>query len=180
MITTTTTTPETPSPDKNATRKPMPAERTLRHEFGQKELIELGKQLGDTLNEARQVEADFDRVKGDFKARTAACDAKIGSLRDKVTSGYELRLTKCEWRFDDPKASFKTLYRLDTNLAIATEPMTEPEKQAELPLEDVSKNSTPGKPATEGPKAARVSSGGVVAVESDGKDINDPDASKAP
>ncbi len=185
------TTPVTTT--KPALRKPVASERLLRHEFSDKEKLELGRELGDKLQEAAQIEADFTRVKGDFKAREAAVTASIGSLRDKVTSGYELRSTKCEWRFDEPKVGFKTLFRLDTDAAITTEPMTELEKQVPLPLETkpaegplvpptvtTATEPPPVRPKTEErPKAARVGSGGVVGLPSDGQDLRDPDASKA-
>lgn len=174
-------TPETDT-DKPFVRKPVSTERMLRHEFSDKEKLELGRELGDKLQEAAQIDADFTRVKGDFKARDAAVTASIGSLRDKVTSGYELRSTKCEWRFDEPKTGFKTIYRLDTDTAIATETMSEHEKQLSLGEQAVTVPVVafpPSPRASQGAKAARVGSGGVVGLPSDGDDLRDPDASKA-
>jgi hypothetical protein len=185
----------TPAQTKPAdVRKPVPTERMLRHDFTDKETLALGRELSEKLSERSQLEADLNRVKGDFKARDAALEAKILSLRDKVNTRYELRTTKCEWRFDDPKPGFKTIYRLDSETPIETEPMTEAEKQIPLPLDGkagegaaapANGQSTPTEPPPvrpkpeERPKAARVGSGGVVGLPSDGDDIRDPDASKA-
>ena len=166
-------------------RKPVQTTRHLRHEFDNTEKLENAKQLAESLMEANRIDADFDRVKQDFKARLSTVEAKTGSLRDKVSSGYEMRETKCEWRFDDPKAGKKSLWRLDVDELVETTDMNEADKQTELPLADpeidaAKANRQPfGTPVAEAmEKATKTSHSGVVACEADGDDISDPDDNK--
>lgn len=166
-------------------KKPVQTSRHLRHEFDQDEKIENAKQLAEALSESDRIDADLERVKADFKARTSTVEAKIGALRDKVTSGYEMRETKCEWRFDNPKRGKKTLYRLDTKEAVETVDMSEADKQGELPPPAEKPTQTPAPEAfgtnvgTEVEKAtAKTNHRGVVSVPADGDDVRDSDDNK--
>ena len=123
-------TPEAPKVDK----KPKTTERTLRYVFKSDEKIDLGAKLGATLSEAAQIEADLDRIKGEFKGKTLAAQAQINSLRDKINSGYELRLIKCVIEMDNPKPGMASIFRTDTEECIETRDMTEAEKQGELDI----------------------------------------------
>lgn len=159
-----------------ATKPPTPTERALRHVFTNEESLENAKQLAECLMETNRIEQDFDRVKSDFKSRLSSVDARIGQLRDKVSSGYEIVTTPCEWRFDDPAPGRKSLWRLDTDELVETQEMTTADKQVELPL-------VPGAPLTASlapvlDRAVATSRGGVVACEADGEITTDPDENK--
>lgn len=180
----------TPAPTSEAPaaaiRKPIQTKRSLRYEFTNPERMQLGRDLAEAMTRSSQVDSDLTRVKTDFKARLSALESEMHSLRDKINTGYEIRDVECEWRFDDPKPNQKSLVRIDTGTVVEVQPMSEQEKQVELPFGE-GDESKPEKEASDAPppatapkaKAARVGSGGVVAVPSDGKDVGDPDAGKA-
>lgn len=161
-------------------RKPVPTTRHLRHEFDKDERLENAKQLAEALSESDRIDGELERVKADFKSRTTTVQAKIGGLRDKVTSGYEMRETRCEWRYDDPKKGKKSLYRLDTDTIVETVEMSEADKQGELPLPPPAEKPT----QTPAPEAfgtnvgtavekakAKTNHRGVVSVPADGDDV---------
>jgi len=127
------TDPKTPAAP--AAKKNKATERTLRHTFDVPEKIELGGKLASILSEMAQIDADLDRIKSEFKGKTAAAEAQLNSVRDKINSGYELRLTKCEVVLDKPKAGMAQVIRLDTGDVVEEREMTEQEKQAELDIE---------------------------------------------
>lgn len=168
-------------------KKPVQTSRHLRHEFDNAERLENAKQLAEALSESDRIDGELERVKADFKSRTTTVQAKIGSLRDKVTSGYEMRETKCEWRFDSPKKGKKSLVRLDTKEVVETVDMSEADKQGELPLTapEAKPTQTPA-PAAFGTNvgaevekvAAKTNHRGVVSVPADGDDVRDPEDNK--
>lgn len=126
----TTTQPPAPAPAK----KPKTTERTLRYSFTSMEKMELGIKLANTLSDIVQIEQDLDKIKTEFKSRTASAEASLNAIRDKINSGYEMRQTKCEIHLDKPEAGRATVIRLDTGEVVETRDMTEAEKQAELEL----------------------------------------------
>lgn len=108
--------------------------RLLRVIYTDEEKLELGKQLAEAHNDSAQVESDLDRVKADFKAKQSVLDEKIGSLSRGISTGYQMKDTKCKWEMDKPKANWKTLRRLDTEEVVETVEMTTADKQSEIPL----------------------------------------------
>jgi hypothetical protein len=104
--------------------------RQLRYVFTDAERLEKGKQLADTLNKLSSTEADLDRIKSDFKARTSVLDTEISTLKDCVFSGFELREYICFWEYDAPEKGKKTLRRKEPPHDIACiEEMTEADRQ---------------------------------------------------
>jgi len=100
------------------------------------EKIEAGRELAEATNELTAIEEDKAQIVADFKHRTSAAEARIGVLSNKLRSGYEFRDVECEVRFDTPEKGQKQVVRLDTDEIVATNPMSEEEKQRELPLEE--------------------------------------------
>ena len=121
----------------NATKK-HETTRILRYTYTDPERLELGKALAQVHNELGQTNTDFDRVKAEFKSKISAHEAKIQDLSNKVSTGYDMRETKCRWNLDEPKKGKKTLVRLDTakeEIVEVTE-MTDADRQVDLPLSE--------------------------------------------
>lgn len=114
--------------------KKLETTRTCRVQYTDAERLELGKKLAESHNDLAKINADFDSVKTEFKAKISAEEARIVDLSNKVSSGHRMEPVKCKWRMDQPKVGMKELVRLDTNEVIETLEMTEHDKQAELNL----------------------------------------------
>lgn len=112
--------------------------RTLRVIYTDAERLELGSKLAEAHNDLSQVNADFDGVKAEFKAKTTAHEAQIVDLSNKVSCGYRMEPVKCRWVMDQPKPGLKELLRLDItpNVVVEGEEMSEHDKQAEMTLEE--------------------------------------------
>lgn len=132
--------------------------RTLRVIYTDAERLELGKKLAEVHNDLSQVNADFDGVKAEFKAKTTAHEAQIVDLSNKVSCGYRMEPVKCLWKFDQPKPGFKELVRLDfvPPITIESDEMSEHDKQGEITLVDM--------PASE---AIGIAGDGTVKVNAD-------------
>lgn len=159
--------------------------RQCRYNYTQAERLEKGRALADEYNALGEVQADFDRIKKDYKAREETHETKIQSLAEQVRSGYELRETLCYWTYNEPKPGRKTLRRSDNEEIFGEEDMTGADTQAVM--EDIDAESVTTEPInvtpiaitnTPGRKARRASSTGVVGIESDGDDLTNPDDSK--
>lgn len=125
-------TPTPPTPEvKKTTQK-------LRCKLSLTDNIEAGQRLADATEQLKSIEEEKSEVMADFKARTTAAEAEISVMSSKIRQGYEYRDVQCEIRFNDPKEGEKTTVRLDTNETVATGPMTDEEKQRDLPLEPAS------------------------------------------
>lgn len=128
--------PQKTTPDKQS-------KRHLRCEFTDKERLELARQLGEKNTELRRVDADKKRVAKDYGAQTSKIETEIGSLSDKVTSGYELREVECHEFFNQPKVGMKRVVRLDTLEEVGVESMSMEEKQRLLALEEETDPTNP-------------------------------------
>lgn len=127
-----------------ATPKNKAATRILRYVYTDKERLEIGKTLGQVHADLGNTNADFDRVKAEFKSKITAHEAKLTDLAHKVSSGYDMRDTKCEWTFDSPKKGHKTLRRLDTDEVVETAEMSQADFQQEIALETENGKSIDG------------------------------------
>lgn len=177
--------------------------RQLRYNYTPEERMERGRGLADEYNASGITDADFERVKKDYKSRTETHEAKIGLLAEQVRSGYELRETLCFWDYNQPTVGRKTLKRSDTLEAVCEEDMTAADKQLVmeevdavasvasaaananergLPAPKPEKQAEPDATTPKGPKKSdkprRTSRGGVVACDADGGDLHDDDENK--
>lgn len=115
---------------KKRTRK---TSQLLQCKLTEKELLEVGKQLGEANEDLVQIENEKSEVVASFNAKSTAAEAKISDLSRKVRNGYEYRQVPCLVEFDTPKVGMKQTVRTDTNEVVEkpTE-MTDDEKQLEL------------------------------------------------
>lgn len=147
-------------------RPPKKCEQSLRVNYTEKELLEIGKKLAEANRELESAENEKKSITGTLKAKCDSIAARVAQHSGEITNGYTYRNIPCETRFDTPTKGMKQTVRLDSNETIATEAMTLAEMQAELPLTIDIKS---GKPI-ERPPLRTVSGDGVVVTESEKND----------
>jgi len=117
--------------------------RSLRHDFTSPERGELGGKLAREIGNHRGIEAEFDQVKADYKAKLAKSEAEIDAFSTNLVNGFDIRPERCVviFRAADKKKDFyrETDYELCKNLSpvewpkpALTEDMTSDDFQAEL------------------------------------------------
>ncbi len=156
---------ENPTKMKNTTK---PVKLNLQYQFTRDELIAIGKDLGESVRNLRQLDDDFKMIRDEWKAKISAAEAHVASLSNKTASGYEFRDLDCTATMHDPKPGMKTIRRDDTGETVKMVAMEEREMQAELDLE--ARENAPGslaKPIDEAIEAA--------AQKANGEDILPPD-----
>lgn len=99
------------------------------------ELLEKSQELAKSQLDIKDAEARAKDVAADFKAVIAKLDATIGILSRAITNGYEYRDVECEWDFNYETGT-KTLTRNDTLAIIKVEPISDYERQQNLPLDN--------------------------------------------
>lgn len=165
-----------------APKPPKKTEQSLRVKFTEDEIVKLARKLAEKNAEAEQAENDKKAVTKQLAAKCDQIAAHVSEISGKINAGMEYRTVQCETTYDDPKPGMKTTRRLDTLEVIEQETMTLAELQQEIPFS----GSEDGKvvslaaerAAMESTAPRRTSRGGVVAVESDGQDIDDDEANK--
>ena len=100
------------------------------------ETIAAGKELAEATSELKELEEEKSNIVANFKARSTEKEARITVLTNRIRSGYEYRNVECQTTYDSPEEGKKQTVRSDTGEITATEPMTEEEKQRNLPLEE--------------------------------------------
>lgn len=115
--------------------------RSLRHNFTPQEKADIGASLAREIGTHRSVEADFDQVKADYKAKLAKIDAQINDLSTNLMNGFDIRPERCIviFRPQDKKKDYylESVVTEEGKLLIgekplATEDMTPQDFQAEL------------------------------------------------
>lgn len=89
--------------------------RTLRYEFTNEEMRELGRDLSVKNQELRQLEEQKKSVVADFGSRMTIAKEHISSLSDKVASGYEMRDVMCMVEYHTPEINKKSYTRTDNS-----------------------------------------------------------------
>lgn len=164
-------------PTPEATTAPAPTQETpalpkvkapvrtlvkLRRNLPSDELRLLGSTLANTFSELRSAEDEKKAVVTQCKAKIDAIKARATEIAGKVSSGFEMTDIQCEIRYDQPSPGMKSTVRLDTGEVINVDPMTDAERQTELPLK------------VEEKKPVNVGVGGVVVVAADKDGTIDP------
>ena len=170
-----------------APKPPKKTEQSLRVKFTEEEVVKLARKLAEKNAEAEQADNDKKAVTKQLAAKCEGIAAQVSEISGKINAGFEYRTVQCETTYDDPKPGMKTTRRLDTLEVIEQEAMTLAELQQELPFHGTASGevSVQVVPFASGRKPQgittphRMSRGGVVAVESDGEDIDDAEANTA-
>lgn len=157
-----------------AIRPPKKTEQSLRVNYTEKELLEIGKKLAEANRELEAAESEKKNITGTLKAKCDGIAARISQHSGELTNGYTYRQIPCEIRFDSPTKGMKQTVRLDNADIIATEAMTLAEMQSELPLGGEATITINGK-IDRAPTRHVSGSGVVVTDEDDGAILDDQD-----
>lgn len=155
-------------------RPPRKTEKSLRVNYTEKELLEIGKKLAEASQELSAAESEKKSVTATLKAKCDSIASRIEQHANELSSGYTYRNVPCEIRYDTPTKGQKTTVRIDNDQIVEVEAMTLAEMQADLPLTertpDGEVNLANGK-IERRPKAAKVDAetGAVVTPGDEGK-----------
>lgn len=121
----------------NPTDKPKNTiKRALLCTLNNEERRNYGIKLATTLDDIEAVETDKKRTNDHFKDRIAGLSAAADELKRKVSTGQEWRDVECEIRYCQPDPEHRQVIRMDTQEIVATELMTDADKQLKLSLVD--------------------------------------------
>ena len=100
----------------------------------QEELLDYSKQLAKNQQDKYEAESHKKSVVADCNDKIARLDSEMHALSRKINSGYEYRMTKCQYVFDWERLT-KTLIRIDTGEIVDIRPVTDEDKQQSLNME---------------------------------------------
>jgi hypothetical protein len=106
-------------------------ERSLKVNFTEKERFQLGSQLGEALRRLKSTQNDLAAVSAQYKSDIKQIDAEIGSLAERLNSGWEMRKVKCV-RIKDYNVGMIQIKRLDTLEIVEERAMDAEERQMGL------------------------------------------------
>jgi hypothetical protein len=89
--------------------------------------------LAEALDRRNQLDLERKDTMAEFKDREAKLDSEIGRLGTIVRGGKELRQVECEDQHNYKNGTADRV-RLDTGEVVQTRPLTEEERQQELPV----------------------------------------------
>jgi len=105
----------------------------LKYVFSPQEKSDLGAQLAQCFSDCTDAEARLKSVATQIKSEIARIEGEMGSLSEKIRTGYEHRNVKCEKLFDYRLGSV-TYTRLDSGEIYRERAMDEQERQQNLNL----------------------------------------------
>ncbi len=108
----------------------------LRHTFSEAERLKMGDELAAAYNRQADIDNEENVVKSQFKERRATIEQKISSLSRNLSNGFEMSNVECRLEWDSPNPFEVSYVRNDTNEVVRTRPMTEQERQLDLPLQE--------------------------------------------
>lgn len=103
----------------------------LRHEFGLDEINNMVKELTGAVKAKAIKEDEKTAIVSQYKAEIDGFQAKITSLSEKISAGFEMRMTKVRVVIDYEK-DMKTVTRLDTMEVVSSDKIPADERQMEL------------------------------------------------
>jgi hypothetical protein len=108
----------------------------LRHEFTAAERLEMGASLAEAHNRLAAIEDELAAVKAQFKERSTKEELAVGTLSRNLSNGFEMRNIPCTLEYDMPNVGEVSYRRKDNGQFVKARPMTEQERQLDLPLEE--------------------------------------------
>lgn len=156
----TTKAPPAPPPPKPTRTEPKKVLRSVKHIYAPAERQHIGDQLASHVQSLRAIDSEFEQVKAQFKARSAAAEAMIETLSTALTTGFEFKNKPCVLVMDTKRkrrvyfleeayelhedikdgAWLEADYALDyenvLGLAVAVEEMRPEDWQRELPVQE--------------------------------------------
>jgi hypothetical protein len=107
--------------------------RTLRYDFSEKEITDLGRELALATSRKVEKEAEKKAVTSQLAADVNLLASQTDNIAQKISNGYEFRSTECVVSYD-PDGGTVTVIRSDTDEIIETRPMTEAERQLKIEI----------------------------------------------
>ena len=104
------------------------------HYFADSEKLELGSKLAAAYQELGRIGDMKKQVTSEFKAQEDRKQSEINSLQQKITTGYEMRETRCRVEMFPP-LGVKRYFRESDGQQVHESTMTRDDYQQELPLE---------------------------------------------
>lgn len=83
--------------------------RLVKHTFTQTERLEMGGELARAVGRVRQVEVEFEGIKGTYKAKIGEAESAVETISNNIQNGFEMRAKKCKVVFR-PKDKKKDYY----------------------------------------------------------------------
>lgn len=99
----------------------------------QDEVKRAGKNLAEALQRKRELESRLESVKQQIKGEITSAEGDAQKFEQLVATESEGRMVPVDLRFDF-KRSVKETIRTDTGEVVKSEPITDEERQRELPL----------------------------------------------
>jgi len=103
----------------------------IKYVFTEKELKEIAGEMAQKIVNLQQAEDDVKAIKSDYKSQIDGIQAGINSDATKMTSGYEMRSTKCQVIPNYPKKVWEYM-RVDTGEKVKEKGMTSNDLQREF------------------------------------------------
>ena len=115
--------------------KPKVTEHTanLKYPFKETEIQGMSQELAESVKAKKIKEDEAKSISSQYKSEIDGFQAKLSSLSEKITSGWEMRMIKCRETIDWEK-DIRTVVRLDTGEVIDQGPI--PEDQRQMMLND--------------------------------------------
>lgn len=131
--------------------------RSLPVKLTQEELLKVGGELAQTVQDIASEEDRATSLKSSIKARMAELEGRRTVLAIKVARQEEYRDVRVEKHFDGQRGIVQEI-RTDSGEVIATRQMTDSERQMSLPVEELAKKGVllemvPGGKKDEQPEA---------------------------
>jgi hypothetical protein len=118
-----------------ANTRPTKENNFLRYEFTQEERLRMGDDLAQAHNRVEEIDEEEASMKAQIKQSRSGVEATIGMLSRNLANGFVMRTIECVLRYDDPNVGEVSVYRTDDGTLVKTRPMTENERQLDLPLD---------------------------------------------
>lgn len=98
------------------------------------EIKAAGKSLAEALSRRAECEGRLESVKQQIKAEITQAEGDAAKFQQLVATEVEHRMIDVDWVFDF-KAGIKETVRTDTGEVVRRDPITDEERQRELPIE---------------------------------------------
>lgn len=114
--------------------RPTTCTEYLRHNFTDKEKLEMGAQLAGAHSRLASLKEEQEAATANFNDRKKALVAEVGRLSRLYEAGFDMQNVRCRLEWDKPNTNEVSVVREDTGEVVKVRPFTESERQAELPL----------------------------------------------
>ena len=107
----------------------------LKYEFNDQEKLAMATTLAQNHNAIDDLAAEEKVLKTQIAERRSGLAQSIQTLSRNISTGFEMRNIPCRVQWDVPNIGEVQYIRTDTGEVVRTRPMTDTERQIDLPLE---------------------------------------------